>query len=329
MIEGLVSTIVPVFNRPRLLRDAVGSVMEQIYRPIEIIVVDDGSTDDTPAVITALCNSHPDCIRSVRISNSGPGIARETGRQLAQGEYIQYLDSDDLLFKEKLQSQVKGLKLHPDCQVSYGMTRFRHTDGRLEPEPWKRSGERIQTMFPSFLQSRWWSTGNPLYRKAVCDMVGTWSSLKAEEDWEYDCRIASTGVQLHYVPEYVCEIRDHIGHRLSKDRSEISEHYGDRLEAHKRIFGHACQAGIQEWTPEMRHFARECFLLARQCGAAGLSSESLAFFELARKASEARRRNSLEFLAYRVGAAMLGWKSMGALSCQMDKLRGRQLKSPR
>ena len=322
MIEGLVTTIVPVFNRPRLLQESVGSVLAQTYRPIEIIIVDDGSSDDTPAVITALCTSHPDRIRSVRISNSGPGIARETGRQLARGEYIQYLDSDDLLFEKKLESQVKGLKSQPDCQVSYGMTRFRYTDGTLEPQPWKRSGERIQTMFPSFLQSRWWSTGNPLYRRAVCDMVGPWSNLKAEEDWEYDCRIASVGVQLHYVPEYVCEIRDHTGHRLSKDRSRISDQFGDRLEAHKRIFDHARQAGIEETAPEMQHFARECFLLARQCGAAGLSSESRAFFELARKASEEGRRNSLEFLAYRAGVAMLGWKSVGALSCQMDKLRG-------
>ena len=321
MIEGLVSTIVPVFNRARLLQDAVESVLAQTYRPIEIILVDDGSSDDTPAVITGLCTSHPDCIRSVRIGNSGPGIARETGRQLAQGEYIQYLDSDDLLFDEKLENQVEGLKSHPDCRVSYGMTRFRHTDGKLEPQPWKRSGERIETMFPSFLQSRWWSTGNPLYRRAICDMVGPWSGLRTEEDWEYDCRIASMGVKLHYVPEYVCEIRDHTGHRLSKDRSEISEHFGDRLDAHEQIFGHACRAGIQERVPEMRHFARECFLLARQCGAAGLPSESYAFFKLARKASEAGRRNSLEFLAYRASAAILGWKLVGALSCQMDKLR--------
>jgi len=321
MLDGLVSIIIPVFNRPQLLREAVASVLAQTYRPIEIIIVDDGSTDDTPEVVKALHENHPEHLRALRIDNSGPGLAREAGRLIAQGEYIQYLDSDDLLLEKKFELQVEGLSVRSECKVSYGMTRYRYATGAEEPTPWKRTGERITEMFPSFLKSRWWSTPNPLYRASICDMAGPWLALRTEEDWEYDCRIAAIGSRLYYVAEYVCEVRDHYEHRLSRDQSRVSEKLRDRLEAHKRIYRHARDAGINEQSPEMQHFARECFLLARQCGAAGLTAESRVFFELARVASGMRRKRSLDFLSYRFGAAIFGWEFMGTLSSQLDRLR--------
>src|SRR4051795_5577813 len=96
MQQGIVSTIIPVFNRPAMLREAVASVLAQTYRPIEIIIVDDSSTDDTPVVIDELAARHPE-VRGIRRPNGGPGLARESGRGEARGEFIQYLDSDDLL----------------------------------------------------------------------------------------------------------------------------------------------------------------------------------------------------------------------------------------
>jgi glycosyltransferase involved in cell wall biosynthesis len=321
MLNGLVSTIIPVFNRPQLIREAVASVLAQTYRPIEIILIDDGSTDDTPEVVKALHQNHPTCIRALRTDNTGPGLAREAGRLIAQGEYIQYLDSDDLLLERKFELQVEALLARSECKVSYGMTRYRHADGSVEPSAWKRSGERIAKMFPSFLKSRWWDTPNPLYRASVCDMAGPWSNLKVEEDWEYDCRIAAIGAPLCYVPEYICEVRDHSEPRLCRDYARVSEQLRHRLEAHKRIYRHATDVGIDEQFPEMQHFARECFLLARQCGAAGLPAESRTFFELARTASGMRQKKSFEFFIYRAGAAILGWELVGSLSSQLDKLR--------
>ena len=87
---GLVSTIIPVYNRPVLLREAVESVLRQTYRPIEVIIVDDGSTDDTGRVAEELAARDLDVIRALHIANGGPGVAREAGRQVAQGEFIQY-----------------------------------------------------------------------------------------------------------------------------------------------------------------------------------------------------------------------------------------------
>lgn len=96
-IPGLVSVVIPVYNRSGMLRRAVDSVLAQTWSQFEVIISDDGSTDDTPGFIESLCCAYPDRIRSVRNSNQGPGLAHEAGRQLVRGEFIQYLDSDDLL----------------------------------------------------------------------------------------------------------------------------------------------------------------------------------------------------------------------------------------
>ena len=286
-VEGLVSTIIPVHNRPSLLREAVASVLSQTYRPIEIIIVDDGSTDETGREAEALAESHPE-VRAIHRKNGGPGAARETGRLAARGEFIQYLDSDDLLQPNKFEHQVTGLRQHDDCAVSYGKTRF-YIYGDLPPDvAWKRTGERISTMFPSLLQSRWWGTSTPLYRRTVTDLAGPWSDLTNEEDWEYDCRIARNGVHLHFCDVFISDERIPPGHRLSAAGSSDPEKLRNRAYAHKLILDHAFAAQISHETSEMHHFARELFLLARQCGAAGLADEARMLFELARQASGAK-----------------------------------------
>src|SRR6267154_3005296 len=197
---SLVSTIIPVHNRASLLKESVASVLAQTYHHTEIIIVDDGSTDDTSMVADELARQHPEKISVIHQTNTGAGLAREAGRQRAQGEFLQYLDSDDLLLPQKFELQVAGLNAHRECGVSYGKTRFYKTGREITDVAWKRTGEIISKMFPSFLESRWWGTSTPLYRKNVVESAGPWTSLSSEEDWEYDCRIATQDVSLHYTP---------------------------------------------------------------------------------------------------------------------------------
>src|SRR5262245_34526643 len=118
MIRDLVSTIIPVYNRPDLLVDAVHSVLAQTYRPIEVIIVDDGSTDSTPQIARDLADRHPQVIRWIRQTNGGPGRARQTGLETARGEYVQYLDSDDLLLPRKFELQVAALAIAQDSAAA-------------------------------------------------------------------------------------------------------------------------------------------------------------------------------------------------------------------
>jgi hypothetical protein len=319
-VEGLVSTIIPVHNRPLLLREAVASVLAQTYRPIEIIIVDDGSSDETGREAEALAEGHPE-VRAIHRENGGPGAARETGRLAARGEFIQYLDSDDLLLPNKFELQVAGLRQHDDSAVSYGKTRFYRYGDRPSEVAWKRTGERIPTMFPTFLQSRWWDTSTPLYRREVTDLAGPWTELRNEEDWEYDCRVASKLGRLHYCDAFVSDTRFTPGSQLSAEGSRDPEKLINRVGAHALIFKHALAAGISHQTPEMQHFARELFLLARQCGAAGLSEAARTSFELAREASGAERGRGLDFFFYQACARLVGWRAIGRMACRFDRLR--------
>ena len=320
MVEGLVSTIIPVFNRGVMLREAVSSVIAQTYRPIEILIVDDGSTDDTSSVADDLAIRNPGEIRVIHQSNTGPGLARETGRQGANGEFIQYLDSDDLLLPRKFELQVSGLRAHVECGVSYGKTRYWIRGQTRENIAWKRTGEEIATMFPSFLESRWWGTSTPLYRVSLTDLAGPWTELKNEEDWEYDCRIAARGVRLHYVPEFLSDEREHDGERLSRGGSNDKRKLQHRAAAHSLILQHAQSSGIGESFPELQHFARELFLLSRQCGAAGLASESKELFALARRASGEARGNGWDFRLYGLLAGVAGWTRIGKIACYSDSM---------
>jgi glycosyltransferase involved in cell wall biosynthesis len=321
MLENLVSTIIPVYNRTAMLREAVASVLAQTHRPVEIILVDDGSTDDTPAVCRELVDQHPDVIRTVRQPNGGPGVARETGRQLVRGEFIQYLDSDDLLHPRKFERQVASLRSNPDCGAAYCYTRFYRLGEKPIDQPWKGSGRTVATMFPSFLIERWWDTPTPLYRRSVCDAAGPWTPLRLEEDWEYDCRIATLGTRLVHCREFLVDVRDHGGARLCQGSAYDPARLRERARAHVLVYGHARRAGIGPHDPHMQRYARSLFLLARQCGAAGLAEEPRELFRLAREASGEARSRGIDFRLYRMAATCIGWRTAGRVACWVDQFR--------
>jgi glycosyltransferase involved in cell wall biosynthesis len=314
-MNGLVSIVVPVYNRGAMLREAVASALAQTYRPIEIIVVDDASTDDTPRVIETLASAHAE-VRSVRRANGGPGLARESGRLEARGDFVQYLDSDDLLLPRKLELQVAALRARPECGVAYGIVCYSNAAGEEIVCDWKPANQIVDTLFPSLLVARWWETVSPLFRKSVTDAVGPWTSLRLEEDWEYDARVAALGVKLAYVGDVVAEHRDHGEGRLSRGAPLDPARLRDRAAAHELIASHARRGGVPRDAPEMQTFARELFHIARQCGAAGLADESRRLVAAARAISEA---NDLRL--YERVARLIGWSAAGKLTMLADRLR--------
>lgn len=326
MVEttGLVSTIIPVYNRPALLREAVESVLAQIYRPIEVIIVDDGSTDNTLRVAEGLAERNPGVVRVLDIASGGPGVAREAGRQAVQGEFIQYLDSDDLLLPRKFEVQVAALRAHPECGIAYGKTQFVRVGELPEPRAHRRTGERFENLFPALLLSRWWYTQTPLYRRSLTDRIGTWRSLWNEEDWEYDARAGALGAKLWFCDVFVSVQRahqpeQHLCYQGASDPKKLR----DRARAHELILAHAHAAGIGPEQPEMQHFARELFLLARQCGAAGLVAESRRLFALSLGASTPERAQGWDFRLYGAAARVLGWRAVAWLAGRLDRVRTR------
>jgi glycosyltransferase involved in cell wall biosynthesis len=113
MSQGLISCIIPVFNGERYLREALDSIFHQTYRPLEVIVADDGSTDGTAAVVA----SYGEQITYLRQPHAGPAAARNLGLSAARGEFVALLDADDLWHPEKLARQMARFQERPELDV--------------------------------------------------------------------------------------------------------------------------------------------------------------------------------------------------------------------
>jgi glycosyltransferase involved in cell wall biosynthesis len=323
---NLVSTIIPVFNRGALAVEATSSVLKQTHDPVEVILVDDGSTDDTPDILDAIARRHSSRVRVIHKTNSGPGPSREAGRQLVRGEFIQYLDSDDLLLPRKFERQVALLRANPTCGVAYGKTRYYRLGQEHNARVFKDTDKHYQDVFPGFLNNRRWGTSTPLYRREVTDRIGSWLNLWAEEDWEYDCRLGAQRVRLCYCDEFVSEQRGLPGARLSQAGRDDPRTLASQAGARDRILAHALTAGLRPGSLEMRLFARQLFMLARDCGAAGLVAEARKLLRLSRRAAGSDYLGRIECWAYQFGSTLLGWGLTGRLAKGYERrLRGLRL----
>jgi glycosyltransferase involved in cell wall biosynthesis len=189
MIEGKpkVSVVIPTYNRSFLLEKAIVSVLEQTFTNYEIIVVDDGSSDNTRQVIDKFAGR----VRYYYQENGGPSSARNRGIQAAMGEYIAFLDSDDVFFPEKLETQARAL----DENQEYGMV-FSHAvtmdeEGHPAGSSWK--GVMSGWIYPRnlFIKNCMIATPSVMVRASVFERVGVFDeSLSLCEDLDLWRRIA-------------------------------------------------------------------------------------------------------------------------------------------
>lgn len=219
-VPGLVSVIIPTFNRYHFLHDALESVFTQDYRPIEIIIIDDGSSDGTHGLIQSWRTMHGDeaqfIIRFEYQDNKGAAVARNRGLELSRGEYIQFLDSDDLLLPDKL-SVARAIF---DAQPQAEMVCAERGDFTLDPcdfRPWPREHanlERDSSPAAVVLANVW--TPLPLFTKNALRRAGPWDErLQSLQDWEYIARVASHVREVRNTGKIQALCRTHEGSRLS------------------------------------------------------------------------------------------------------------------
>ncbi|MEO1524571.1 MAG: glycosyltransferase family A protein [Planctomycetota bacterium] len=323
IIPDLVSTIIPVYNRPEMMRAAVESVLEQTHRPIEIVLADDGSTDDTPQAAAALVEQHPETIRYVRHENQGPGPARELGRKIARGEFLQYLDSDDRLLANKFTDQVAVLREHPECDVAYGITRLVDQDGEVLSDPFKWTARDLPELFPGLLVDRWWCTHTPLYRRSLTDRIGAWCDMRWSQDWEYDARIGSLNTRVVSCGTYVSEHVHHDGERQTSRAAWTTDpvRLRNRVQLLGVLWAGATAAGVPPTAPERQHFARWCFAIGRQCAAQHLRDETMTCLDLAEQSAGDSGQGRRGITLYRRLLGTLGYSLTSRAMAFASKVR--------
>jgi glycosyltransferase involved in cell wall biosynthesis len=204
-----VSVIIPSFNSVQYLADAVKSVNAQTYSAVECIVIDDGSTDRTTALLEDLSTLYPG-LRMLRKANGGPSSARNMGLSHCTGQFVSFLDADDLLLPNKIERQVAFLNAHPDIGFVYG-DYLVVAENLREMALFTAEMPRELDPVEAFCYRNWFNPLAPLIRRTVVDGVGWFNEeLKSAEDWDYWIRCAKVA-RLAYLAGPVGLYRQHGG----------------------------------------------------------------------------------------------------------------------
>lgn len=216
---GLASVIMPAYDRVGVIAESLDSVFAQTYRPLELVVVDDGSTDGTSALVEAW--GRGDCaddeeflLRSVRQDHSGAPAARNCGLVRCRGEFIQFLDSDDLLHPKKIEKQVARLVQDRRIDLTYARTAYFTETVDWSADPYGRFPEADERPLTAYLLGGCWPTMSALFRRRACHAVGPWDEqARVLEDWDYSIRIMLGGACLDYLDETLLLYRQDHGVR--------------------------------------------------------------------------------------------------------------------
>ncbi|MFX0134040.1 MAG: glycosyltransferase family 2 protein [Candidatus Hodarchaeota archaeon] len=182
----MVSVIIPTYNHAKYVCRAIDSVLEQTYTNFEIIIVDDGSTDNTRDVLEPYMNK----IKYIYQENKGLAASRNTGIRASKGQYLQFLDADDIILPKGLDIQVKILETHPDVDVVAGRYRTVDTAGRFLSNQ-RRFPNKIITFKDLVVTNRFAVNALLLRRKCFTSAGFFDEHLKSCEDWDMWLRIAA------------------------------------------------------------------------------------------------------------------------------------------
>jgi glycosyltransferase involved in cell wall biosynthesis len=202
----LVEAIIPCYNQGRFLAEAVDSVLGQSYPHVGVIVVDDGSTDDTSAVAAR----YGERIRYIRKENAGLSAARNTGLLEARGEWVLFLDSDDYLPRDMVAQHMAAASAAPAGTLFYGGWQYADVAGQaLGPVERKELGSDA---FHALLVHSYFPCHSAIIRRTAFANVGLFDvSLRSCEDWDMWIRFAAVGYQFVAVPDAFAVYRRYAG----------------------------------------------------------------------------------------------------------------------
>jgi glycosyltransferase involved in cell wall biosynthesis len=268
----LVSVIIPTYNRGWIVQEAIGSVLDQDFTDYELIVVDDGSDDNTPALLAA----YGSAITVLDQPNRGVSAARNHGIAAASGQLVAFLDSDDLWLPRKLSTQVEFFKDHSDAAISQTQERWIRNGVRVNPG--QRHRKFSGMIFEHSLALCLVSPSAVMLKKSLFDDVGVFDEqLPACEDYDLWLRI-SCRYPVHLIDAPLIIKRG--GHADQLSRAAGLDKY--RIRSLVKII----ESGLL--TPPQRQAAigtlkEKCRVYAGGCRKRGREEEAKGFDRLAAK----------------------------------------------
>lgn len=227
----MISVIIPSYNYGHLIADTINSILKQSYSDFEVIVINDGSKDNTEEIVNAIaamdnrvsCHSFP---------NTGLGASRNRGLEIAKGDFIQFLDADDLLEPLKFEEQLKLFAQYPEVDVVYGSVRYFIKDP-ADPNDrlltyWGKNEEWMpkvagngRSFLSQVLKGNFSHLSSPLFRRSIVNKVGVFDNdVSAVADYHFllRCVIADAVFHYHDTPGTYSLVRWHPDN-MSKDPS--------------------------------------------------------------------------------------------------------------
>jgi len=259
-MKPLVSILIPAYNAEQFIDDAIRSAIAQTWQRKEIIVVDDGSRDGTAEVAQRFASKD---VVFVSKENQGAAATRNHAFQLSQGEYIQWLDADDLLAADKIERQLAALREGDGKRIllssSWGHFSYRTKRARFVPTSLWQDLTPVEWLLRKMGEHQYMQTATWLTSRELAEAAGSWDTrLLSDDDGEYFCRVLLASEGTRFVPEAKVYYRVTPSSRLShigasdkkKDAMIISmklhiQHLRS-VEESKRV-RKACLAYLQNW----------------------------------------------------------------------------------
>jgi len=202
-MEPLVSILIPAYNSEKWIADTIKSALSQTWPKKEIIIVDDGSTDNTLQIARQL---ESESMKVITQENKGASSARNKALSLAQGDYIQWLDADDLLAPDKISQQLKHAGDGKNSRIllssTFGTFYFRHQKARFIPNPLWKDFSPVGWIFIKFMENVWMNPAVWLVSRNLTELAGPWNeSLSLDDDGEYFTRVVAASKKIKFIPE--------------------------------------------------------------------------------------------------------------------------------
>jgi glycosyltransferase involved in cell wall biosynthesis len=268
----LVSVIIPTYNRGWIIKEAIDSVLAQDYRDFELIVVDDGSTDNTPEVLDAYRGT----IKVFRQENKGVSAARNRGIAEASGRFIAFLDSDDLWLPQKLSRQVEFFNTTPDALICQTEEVWIRSGVRVNPK--KRHQKPSGMIFEPSLALCLVSPSAVMIRRSLLEIVGNFDeTLPACEDYDLWLRISCR------FPVY--RIDTPLIIKRGGHEDQLSASFGldrFRIKAIKK----SVESGFlskRQYAAAVKTLKEKCNIYAAGCRKRGREEEALYYISLSEK----------------------------------------------